>query len=50
MALAGGGSFTTVKPSSHVRTGAEVIGEFLPICVRFQEKQDGHHLVTVSGA
>jgi RNA 3'-terminal phosphate cyclase (ATP) len=48
MALAGGGSFTTVKPSSHARTGAEVIARFLPISVRFEEKQDGHHLVTVS--
>ena len=47
MALAGGGSFTTVKPSSHARTGAEVIAKFLPISVRFEEKQDGHHLVTV---
>jgi RNA 3'-terminal phosphate cyclase (ATP) len=48
MALARGGSFTTVKPSSHARTGAEVIARFLPISVRFEEKQDGHHLVTVS--
>lgn len=49
MALAGGGSFTTVKPSSHARTGAEVIAKFLPASVTFEEKQDGHHLVTVSG-
>ena len=48
MALAGGGSFTTVKPSSHARTGAEVITKFLPISVGFEEKQDRHHLVTVS--
>lgn len=48
MALAGGGSFTTVKPSSHARTGAEVIAKFLPIAVTFEEKQDRHHLVTVS--
>jgi RNA 3'-terminal phosphate cyclase (ATP) len=48
MALAGGGSFTTVKPSSHARTGAEVIARFLPISVSFEEKQDRHHLVTVS--
>jgi RNA 3'-terminal phosphate cyclase (ATP) len=49
MALAGGGSFTTVKPSSHARTGAEVIARFLPVSVRFEEKQGGHHLVTVAG-
>jgi RNA 3'-terminal phosphate cyclase (ATP) len=49
MALAGGGSFTTVKPSAHARTGAEVIARFLPISVTFEEKQDGHHLVTICG-
>jgi RNA 3'-terminal phosphate cyclase (ATP) len=48
MALAGGGSFTTVKPSSHARTGAEVIAKFLPTSVVFEERQGGHHLVTVS--
>jgi RNA 3'-terminal phosphate cyclase (ATP) len=48
MALAGGGSFTTVKPSLHARTGAEVIARFLPVSAAFDEKQDGHHLVTVS--
>ena len=48
MALAGGGSFTTVKPSSHARTAAEVIGKFLPVAVTFEEKRGGHHLVTVS--
>lgn len=49
MALAGGGSFTTVKPSSHARTGAGIIGKFLPVSVSFEEKRDGHHLVTVAG-
>lgn len=48
MALAGGGSFTTVKPSSHARTGAEVIARFLPVSVSFEDKRDGHHLVTVA--
>ena len=47
MALAGGGRFTTVKPSQHARTGAEVIGRFLDVGVRFQEREDGCHLVTV---
>jgi RNA 3'-terminal phosphate cyclase (ATP) len=49
MSLAGGGSFTTVKPSSHARTGAEVIAKFLPISVNFEEKQEGRHLVTIAG-
>ncbi len=47
MALAGGGSFTTVKPSKHSRTGAEVIARFLDASIRFEEKEDGCHLVTV---
>ncbi len=50
MALAGRGSFKTVKPSSHARTGAEVIARFLAISVSFEEKRDRHHLVTVSAA
>jgi RNA 3'-terminal phosphate cyclase (ATP) len=48
MALAGGGSFTTVKPSLHARTAAEVIARFLPASVSFDEKQHGRHLVTVA--
>jgi RNA 3'-terminal phosphate cyclase (ATP) len=47
MALAGGGSFTTVKPSQHSRTGAEVIAKFLDVRIAFEEKEDGCHLVTV---
>ena len=50
MALAGGGSFTTVKPSLHARTAADVIAKFLPVAVRFEEKEQGRHLVTVAGA
>jgi RNA 3'-terminal phosphate cyclase (ATP) len=48
MALAGGGSFTTVKPSQHSRTGAEVIARFLDVRISFVEKEDGCHLVTVT--
>jgi RNA 3'-terminal phosphate cyclase (ATP) len=48
MALAGGGSFTTVKPSQHALTAAEIIGRFLPVTVRFDEREEGRHLVTVS--
>jgi RNA 3'-terminal phosphate cyclase (ATP) len=47
MALAGSGRFTTVKPSSHARTAAETIARFLPVSVRFEERER-HHLVTVS--
>ena len=47
MALAGGGRFTTVKPSKHSRTAAAVISKFLPFDVRFDEQETGHHLVTV---
>lgn len=49
MALAGGGSFTTVKPSKHSRTAAEVIARFLDVKIAFEEKEGGCHLVTVEG-
>lgn len=47
MALAGGGSFTTVKPTQHSLTGAEVIAKFLDVRVSFEEREDGCHLATV---
>jgi RNA 3'-terminal phosphate cyclase (ATP) len=50
MALAGGGSFTTVNPSKHSRTGAEVISRFLDVRITFDEKDGGCHLVTVAPA
>ena len=46
MALAGSGSFTTVKPTDHSRTAAEVIEKFLPVRVCFEEAEL-HHLVRV---
>jgi len=49
MALAGGGRFTTVKPSLHARTGAELIGRFVDVAIGFEERPDGTHLVTVEG-
>ncbi|HEX8064724.1 MAG TPA: RNA 3'-terminal phosphate cyclase [Allosphingosinicella sp.] len=49
MALAGGGSFTTVKPSQHSLTGAEVIAKFLDVRIKFEEREEGCHLVTVKG-
>lgn len=48
-ALAGGGRFTTVKPSLHSRTGAEVIARFLDVRVTFEER-GAHHLVTMARA
>jgi RNA 3'-terminal phosphate cyclase (ATP) len=47
MALAGGGRFTTVKPSLHSRTGAEIIARFLDTPIAFEEQANGCHLVTV---
>jgi RNA 3'-terminal phosphate cyclase (ATP) len=47
MALAGGGSFTTVKPSRHARTAADIIARFLEIAIAFEERADGCHLVTI---
>jgi RNA 3'-terminal phosphate cyclase (ATP) len=49
MALARGGSFTTVKPSQHSRTGAAVIARFLDVAIGFEEIPSRCHLVTVSG-
>jgi RNA 3'-terminal phosphate cyclase (ATP) len=48
MALAGGGSFTTVKPSQHARTAAEVIGKFLDVRIAFEEAEGGVHRVGVT--
>jgi RNA 3'-terminal phosphate cyclase (ATP) len=46
-ALAGGGSFTTVRPSLHSRTGAEVIAKFLDVAIAFEEQDAGGYLVTL---
>jgi RNA 3'-terminal phosphate cyclase (ATP) len=46
-ALAGGGSFTTVRPSLHSRTGAEVISRFLDVAIVFEEQEAGGYLVTL---
>lgn len=48
MALAGRGSFTTVKPSAHSHTAAAVIRRFLDLDITFCQRTDGGHLVTVS--
>lgn len=44
-ALAGGGAFTTVKPSQHARTAADVIALFSGQRFTFEHQGDGTHLV-----
>lgn len=44
-ALAGGGSFTTVKPSQHALTAADVIARFTGQRWLFTQQPDGSHLV-----
>jgi len=38
MALAGGGSFRTTKPSLHATTNAAIIQRFLPVPIRFEQE------------
>jgi RNA 3'-terminal phosphate cyclase (ATP) len=40
MALAGGGSFRTTKPSLHSTTNAAIIQRFLPVPIRFEPERD----------
>jgi RNA 3'-terminal phosphate cyclase (ATP) len=40
MALAGGGSFRTTKPSLHTTTNAEIIRRFLPVPIRIEPESD----------
>lgn len=46
-ALAGGGSFTTVKPSQHSRTAADIIELFLGRKTQFEERIGDCWLVTI---
>ncbi|MBB5716475.1 RNA 3'-terminal phosphate cyclase [Sphingomonas aerophila] len=48
MAVAGGGAFTTVKPSEHARTAAAVIERFTGKRTSFVQQEGGEHLVTVA--
>lgn len=48
-ALAGGGSFTTVKPSQHARTAADIIERFTGQRWVFEQQPDGCHLVRLQG-
>lgn len=42
-ALAGAGTFTTVKPSQHSLTAGNVIGRFLPVRPQFVQQANGTH-------
>jgi RNA 3'-terminal phosphate cyclase (ATP) len=46
-ALAGGGSFTTVKPSQHSLTASDIIERFLGRRCAFEVQSGGSHLMTV---
>lgn len=48
MALAGGGMFTTVRPSEHSRTAAKVIERFTGRRIRFAQQAGGAHVVTIA--
>jgi RNA 3'-terminal phosphate cyclase (ATP) len=41
LALAGGGAFRTVRPTTHATTNAAVIEAFLPVRIRFDELGEG---------
>ncbi|MDH3975234.1 MAG: RNA 3'-terminal phosphate cyclase [Deltaproteobacteria bacterium] len=41
MAIAGGGRFTTLSPTEHTRTNAEVIGKFLKVDITMDEVEEG---------
>jgi RNA 3'-terminal phosphate cyclase (ATP) len=47
-ALAGGGSFTAVKPSQHARTAADIIDLFLGRRFVFEQQDGGEHLARTS--
>jgi RNA 3'-terminal phosphate cyclase (ATP) len=47
MALAGGGSFRTTKPSLHATTNAATIQRFLSVPIQFQQETDGAWNVVV---
>jgi RNA 3'-terminal phosphate cyclase (ATP) len=47
LALAGGGRFTSVKPSQHARTAADIIEKFTGRATRFDEREGESWMVTV---
>ena len=49
MALAGGGSFRSLKPTRHTTTNAEVIGKFLDARVEIASSGEAACTIAVSG-
>jgi RNA 3'-terminal phosphate cyclase (ATP) len=47
-ALAGGGRFSTVKPSQHSRTAADIIALFTGRRFVFRPQENGTHLVELA--
>ena len=47
LALAGGGSFRTTRPSLHTTTNAEVIQRFLPVNIRMEQESEQAWRITV---
>ena len=47
MAMAGGGSFETRRPSLHTTTNAEVVGKFLDVAIEFEDLERGITRVTI---
>jgi RNA 3'-terminal phosphate cyclase (ATP) len=48
--LAGGGSFTTVKPSQHLLTAIDIVTRFTGRRIELSQHLDGTHLVTFEAA
>jgi RNA 3'-terminal phosphate cyclase (ATP) len=46
-ALAGGGAFTTVKPSNHTRRAADIVKTFLGRVCRIEQQHVGTHLISI---
>ena len=47
MALAGGGTFRSLKPTAHTVTNADVIRRFLEVSVAIEHERGGVYRVTV---
>ena len=50
MALAGGGTFRSLKPTAHTLTNADVIRRFLDVSIAVEHEGDGAYLVSVGSA
>jgi RNA 3'-terminal phosphate cyclase (ATP) len=50
LALAGGGTLRTVKPSTHTLTNADVIRRFVDVSIVVEQERDDAYRVTVNGS